>query len=110
MEKAKSVTYKSLEAIPDVSIPYDYTTSQLVKLLYRIGDKDKAKEIAEVIGERANDALTYFDSYNISMGNETQKNLLILNDLVNTMKNENENELAQRFEQYFMNHYTKLNS
>jgi tetratricopeptide (TPR) repeat protein len=110
IEKAKAVIYKSLEAIPDISIPYDYTTSQLVKLLYRIGDNEKAKEIAEIIGERANDALTYFSTYNISMGNETQKNLLILNDLINTMKSENENELAQRFEEYFMNHYTKFNS
>ena len=69
-----------------------------------------AKEIAEVIGERANDALNYFGMYNINIGNETQKNLLILNDLVNTMKTENENELAQKFEEYFMNHYSKMNS
>lgn len=110
IEKAKAVIYKSLEAIPDISIPYDYTTSQLVKLLYRIGDKEKAKEIAQVIGERANDALTYFDRYDLSIGNESQKNLLILNDLVNTLKGENENELATQFEEYFMSHYTKLNS
>ena len=63
-----------------------------------------------MIGERANDALNYFGMYNINIGNETQKNLLILNDLVNTMKTQNENELAQRFEEYFMNHYSKISS
>lgn len=110
LEKAKEVLNKSLEAIPDISIPYDYTSSQTVKLLYRLGENEKAKEIAEVIGERANEALTYFGRYNISIGNETQKNLLILNDLVNTMKSENENELAQKFEEYFMSHYSKINS
>ena len=110
IDKAKQVVNKSLEAIPDQAIPFDYTTSQTVKLLYRLGENEKAKEIAGVIGERANDALVYFDEYNINIGNETQKNLLILNDLVNTMKSENENELAQKFEEYFMSHYSKINS
>ncbi len=110
MEKAKEVIYKSLEAIPDNSIPYDYTSSQMVKLLYRVGDMDKAKEIAMTIGERANEALNYFEEYNISIGNEAQKNLMILNDLVNTMKAENENELAQKFEEYLVKHYSMVNS
>lgn len=110
LDKAKNVLEKSLEAIPDISIQYDYTSSQMVKLLYRLGENDKAREIAEVIGERANESLTYFTEYNLNVGNETQKNLLILNDLVNTMKAENENELAQKFEEYFINHYSKVNS
>lgn len=110
IEKAKEVIYKSLEVIPDISIAYDYTSSQTVKLLYSIGEKEKAKEIASLIGERANDALTYFSAYNVAAGNETQKNLLILNDLVQTMKAQNENELAQKFEGYFIGHYSKINS
>lgn len=110
MEKAKEVIYKSLEAIPDISIYYDYTSSQTVKLLYRVGENEKAKEIAVLLGERANDALTYFGNYNISPGKEAQKNIMILNDLVNTMKSEKENELAKKFEEYFMLHYSKANS
>ena len=109
-EKAKEVLNRSLEAIPDISIPYDYTSSQTVKLLYMAGERDRAHEIAIVIGERANEALNYLGDNNLAIGNEMQKNLLILNDLVNTMKNENENELATKFEEYFMAHYSKLNS
>ncbi len=109
-EKAKEVLFRSLEVIPDNTIPYDYTSSQMVKLLYAVGERDKALEIAKVIGERANEALTYFERYNISIGNETQKNIVILNDLVNTMKNQGELELAKKFEEYFMNHYSKLSS
>ncbi len=110
IEKAKEVIYKSLEAIPDISIYYDYTSSQTVKLLYRVGEKEKAKEIAMLLGERANDALAYFEKYNISPGKEAKKNIMILNDLVNTMKAENENELAKKFEEYFRLHYSKVNS
>jgi len=110
VDEAKKVLEKSLEAIPDISIPYDYTSSQMVKLLYRVGEKERGKEIAEVLGERANDSLNYYDENKAEAGTETQKNLLILNDLVNTMKSENENELAQKFEEYFINHYSKLNS
>jgi hypothetical protein len=109
-EKAKTVLDKSLKEIPDVSIPYDYTSSQTVKLLYSVGEEEKAREMAEILGERANEALSYFGRYDISIGNETQKNLLILNDLVNTMKSQQENELAQRFEEYFISHYSKFNS
>jgi len=110
IEKAKEVLFKSLETIPDNSILFDYTSSQMVKLLYRVGEKEKAKEIATIIGERANEALNYFTEYNVNIGNETQKKLLILNDLMNTMKSENENELAQKFEEYFIGHYSKVNS
>ncbi len=110
IEKARKVLDKSLEVIPDISIPYDYTSSQTVRLLYAVGENERAKEIAMKLGERANDALSYFDRYNISIGNEMQKNLLILQDLVNTMKNQQENELAQKYEEYFMLHYQKLNS
>ncbi len=110
MEKAREVIYKSLEVIPDISIPYDYTSSQTIKLLYAIGDNEKAREMAELIGERAYEALNYFERYNINIGNESQKNIIILNDLVNTMKSQQENELAQRFEEYFITHYSKMNS
>ncbi len=109
-EKAKEVLFRSLEVIPDNTILYDYTSSQMVKLLYAVGERDKALEIAKVIGERANEALTYFERYNISIGNETQKNIVMLNDLVNTLKNQGELELAKKFEEYFMNHYSKLSS
>jgi tetratricopeptide (TPR) repeat protein len=104
-EKAKAVIQKSLEAIPDASIPYDYTSAQMVKLLFRVGEADQAKEMAELLAERSNDVLSYFDRKNIAPGNETQKNLLILNDLLTTMRNENEDELAQRFENYLIAHY-----
>jgi pentatricopeptide repeat protein len=110
IEQAKEVLNKNLEAIPDISIPYDYTSSQTVKLFYSVGENDKAREMAETIGERAFEALNYFEEYNVSIGNEAQKNLLILNDLVNTMKNQKENELAQRFEEYFIIHYSKRSS
>ncbi len=110
IDKAKEVLNRSLEVMPDISIPYDYTSSQTVKLLYMADERDRAHEIAVVIGERANEALNYLSENNISIGNEMQKNLIILNDLVNTMKSENENELATKFEEYFMTHYSKINS
>jgi tetratricopeptide (TPR) repeat protein len=109
-EQAREVIFRSLEAIPDKSIIYDYTTAQTIKLLYNIGEREKAKEIAMIMGERANEALIYFDKYNLSIDNETQKNIVILNDLVTTLKSQGETELAQKFEEYFVTHYSKMNS
>jgi len=110
IEKARKVLHKSLEVIPDISIPYDYTSSQTVRLLYEVGENERAKDIAMLLGERANEALSYFEKYDKNVGIEIQKNLMILQDLVNTMKTQQENELAQKYEEYFMLHYQQLNS
>jgi len=110
IEEARKVIFRSLEAIPDNSILYDYTSAQTIKLLFSLGEREKAKEIATVMGERANEALIYFEKYNLSIDNETQKNIVILNDLVSTLKSQGETELAQKFEEYFVTHYSKMNS
>jgi len=104
-ERAAGVLLQSLETIPDESIPYDYTSSMTVKLLMQLGETEKAKEIARTMADRADAELHYFNEYDTDIGNEAQKNILILNDLSNTMKQNGENDLATELTDMVNYHY-----
>jgi len=47
-EKAKELVMFSLAKMPDVAVPYDYTTTETVNLLFKVGEKAKALEVARV--------------------------------------------------------------
>ncbi len=58
-QKAKEVLDYSLKSIPDASIAYDYYMPQYVRLYYLLGETEKAKQIAETMGKRAEDNLKF---------------------------------------------------
>jgi len=108
MEKARQVILKSLELMPDNAIPYDYTTSRSVNILFTVGEKDKALEISSIMGTRADEELTYYVDSDIQLGFEIQRNLVILSDLYRTLSRFGEDELAGEFNNLFNNHRNRL--
>ena len=46
--KAGEVIQASLAKMPDISIPYDYTSATTIDLLFQLGELDKAKKIAKI--------------------------------------------------------------
>lgn len=104
-EKAREVLLKSLEVMPDTSILYDYTTAQSVEYLFEVGEDEIATEIAQILGVRADEELTYFANNNIFGGYEVQVNMLILNQLTRALKVAGKNEMAQKNEEAFLKHY-----
>ena len=109
LDSARTVLDYSLKAIADVSVPYDKTTSQTVGLLFQVGEKDKALEIAKLMGKRAEEALAYFDKYDEDLGSEKEDSIAILYQLSLTLKREKEDDLASEFEATFMKYYSKMN-
>lgn len=107
LPRAREVLNRSLDVMPDAAIPYDYTTAQMVGLLFTVGEREKAMEISEVMARRADEVLTYFYRYNAAVGNETQKNLIIMNEIIRILKTEGENEKASQMEVRFMEHYSR---
>lgn len=105
MKKAAEVLNKSLEWMPDKSIPYDYTTAMTVDLLMELGEKEKAMEITRTMADRADAELHYFTEYDTDVGNEAQKDILILNNLSSTMKRYGENDLATEISDMANYHY-----
>ena len=96
-EKAREVTLRTLELMPDVAIPYDYTTSTTIEYLLVLGEKDKAIEMATILGNRADEKIGYYIKNNNDISYEIQQNLVILRDLSQTMARYGEVELAKQF-------------
>src|SRR5690606_19983213 len=58
-EKAEEVLLFSLSKMPDETVPYDPSAPDTVNLLFRVGQKEKAVNMAETIGERSAEVASY---------------------------------------------------
>jgi tetratricopeptide (TPR) repeat protein len=109
IEMARNAIFSNLERMPDKAIPYDYETAQTVSLLFRVGEEDRAMEIAELLATRADDSLTYLLAENKNFGFEREKNLSALNQLVQALRTAGKNDEALVYQEKFMEHYSRLN-
>ncbi|MBL3654970.1 glycosyltransferase family 117 protein [Fulvivirga sediminis] len=100
-EKARKALLFSLKTMPDEAIPYDYTATRTIALLFEVGEKDKAVEIAETIGDRAVEMVEYLIAENSELGMELQRNLLVLAELQRTLNRTGQGELAQKYEEAY---------
>ena len=88
--KALEVALKNLEYMPDVAVPYDYTTSTTIDYLFRLGATDLALEMATVLGVRADEKAAYYIANDNNIGFELQQNLVILRELTQTLSENGE--------------------
>jgi hypothetical protein len=109
IEMARTALLSNLERMPDKAIPYDYETAQTVSLLLRVGEEDRAMEIAELLATRADDSLSYLLAENKNFGFEREKNLSALNQLVQALRTAGKNDEALVYQEKFMEHYSRLN-
>ncbi|MEO7989452.1 MAG: DUF2723 domain-containing protein [Chryseolinea sp.] len=98
--KAREVLLACLSKMPDVAVRYDYTTSQSVALLLEVGEKEKAIEIATIMGQRADELAAYYTSKS-DYGRELQVNVIILGELQRTLYKYGEADLAKNFEEKY---------
>lgn len=106
-EKAREILLFSLAKIPDVSVPYDYTSARSVQLLLEVGEKEKALEIAAIMGDRADEMLTYLIAKN-DLGQDLQYNLAIVGELQRVLFTYQEMELATKLEGIYEKHRNAL--
>jgi len=88
-EEAIRYLDEGLQAIPDKSIPYNYFVPRFIELYYLLGQNEKAKQIADVMGERAIANMEYLskprrNNYDLVR----QRSMLTLNQLYNIYKNQ----------------------
>ena len=107
-ERGREVVLKNLELMPDVSFPYDYTTSTTVEYLLVVGEKERAIEIAKILGQRADEKVGYYIKNDNNISYELQQNLVILRDLAQTMGRYGELELAKQFGDALDSYYDML--
>ncbi|MEO0554434.1 MAG: DUF2723 domain-containing protein [Bacteroidota bacterium] len=97
-ERARKVLLENLEKIPDTAIRYDLTNSTMVSLLFRVDEDQKALEIAELMGDRAIEMLSYLVRKNGDIGINLQMNLFILGELQRSLNSNGHDELAKKYE------------
>jgi hypothetical protein len=90
--------------MPDNGVRYDYTASETVNLLFKVGEKTKAVEITKTIGDRAIEMATFLADEGSSLTNDLRNNIVLLNILQRALYENGETELAKKYE----NAYTKL--
>lgn len=105
--KAREALLFSLKSMPDDPIRFDYTTAQTVGLLLEVGEKEKALEIAKLMGERADEMATYLMSKR-DIGRELQVNIIILGELQRVLYMYGENDLAKKLEDLYNKHRNVL--
>ncbi len=88
-EKAKEVLQFSLSTIPDSCVPYDYTIVSYAELLFALGEKEQAKAICKVLGNRSLQFISY--------DRKERYHLYVLNELSSILERAGEKELSLKY-------------
>jgi hypothetical protein len=105
--KAREVLMFSLTNMPDATIRYDYTSGQTVALLFEVGEKAKALEIANLMWPRA-DALADYYIRKREFDRDLQLNVIILGELQRVLLRYGEEDLAKQVEEAYNRHGNAL--
>ncbi len=97
LKRAKEVLDFSMQKMPDKAVPYDHTAITLIDLLFRVGDKEKATQIATVVGDRSNEMATYLIAKE-GLSLEVRRNIYVLGNIYQTLYKNGENDLGKKFE------------
>ncbi len=108
LEKANTVLEFSLTKMPDRVVPYDHTAPQMVDLFFQVGQNEKAIEIANLIGARADEMVTYLIEQGDQSSSELRRKLFILNSLQRSLYQNGEMELGKKFEDLLNKHLASL--
>lgn len=101
--KAREVILFSLEKMPDAGVPYDFTTGQAIELLFEVGEKEKAIEIANVLSSRYDEQAGYYLKKR-EFGRELQIPIFMLGQLQRTLYMYGEADLAKKVEEMYEKH------
>ena len=108
MEKAKKVLSFSLAKMPGKAVAYDVTTPTTIELLFKVGEKAKAIEVANQMAASADEMATYLIKENSSLGRDLRLNLYILGELNRVLYEYGENDLAKKIEAMYEKHLSTL--
>jgi hypothetical protein len=89
--------------MPDHGIRFDITHLQTVQLLFILDEKERAFEIADKLGARADELISYYAKIGQS-GRELQLQMIIVRELARVFYLYDETERAKRFENIFNRH------
>ncbi len=107
-EKARKALMKSLEAMPDTAVAYDFNTVEVVKFLWMLKEEEKALSLSRKLHEQAKNTLDYcLKQQNNTSSIEVTRNMVLLQSLANILK-QYDPESADVVMQDFMQFYPLL--
>lgn len=106
---AKEVLDYSLAVMPDTAVKYDLAIPPYVPLLLEMGEKERAKDIAQKMGERSVENLAYFEKKGNYSSRDVEVNLYILDQLYRSLREYGEKDLAARYEGELRKYASRLN-
>ncbi|MDH5475751.1 MAG: DUF2723 domain-containing protein [Cyclobacteriaceae bacterium] len=109
-EKAREVLLYSLEKMPDISLHYDFTSVQTADMLFRLGEDEKAMHIVKTLADRSEELVSYYVGENVGVTQSLRINILILQEIIRTLKRNGEAELANQYEAALEGYYSVLES
>lgn len=108
-DKAKNALHKSLQVMPDDTIPYDVASVKTAGLLLGLGEKDKADHIADTLSRRYDELLTYMAEHEALLYERDQTiGLYALNQFAYYYGEAGYLKEAEKFQKIFLKHYQRL--
>ena len=99
--RAKKVLMFNVETIQDRAVAYDLTSVTTIDLLFKVGEKQKAIAMANLMGPRAYDMAVYEMNKYSGISLEIRKDLYILDQLQEILYRNGEMELGKKFEDQY---------
>jgi hypothetical protein len=103
-EKAKKVIDFTFDKMPGSSIPFDYHSAMFIRLMFAVGETDKATILADKMAHDADKMLTYFKSHNVRYSTKEYTSLRTLDVLYQAMRESGNNAKALEYETLLKNH------
>ena len=104
MDKAREVVLLNVNRMPDKSLRMDpsYVGIQedqgTIELLFRVGEKEKAIELAKILGDRSIEVTNYYIANGQGFSDESRKYAYMVGELQNILYRYGETELAKKYE------------
>jgi hypothetical protein len=98
--RARQVLLRSIEVMPDASIPYDFTQALGLQLWFEVGEIEKGVEIARILGDRTDEMAAYMVEKGL-INRELYNHIAVLGTIQNVLYQYGEEALAQRYEQAY---------
>ena len=96
--RADSLLQFSLKKIPDAAVPYDMTTPHTIDMLFQLGQKEQAKKMADLLGNRAIETVNFMRRGNMRRTRAFAVSVHILGTLQRVLYENKEDTLAKKFE------------
>ena len=104
-EEARAALKRSLETMPDKSIPYDQISVNFIGPALELGEDKIASDIAETMSKRADENLNFAKETGNYGGRNSNLNLYILQSIMTSYQEAEKMEEAKKYELLLQKHY-----